>query len=142
MAVLNWNKQHLKVACHLRAIQAPLILLESHLKISILAFPSTPIGLSFDSDLADYPDIGAISTYSIKHFFSLTLPFGPGIQLRVVKRLLYLPMEAHNSRSVFIKHARNIGRAYRSQAIELISICLIFSRVVPQFAHEDADLRR
>ncbi|KAH9054694.1 hypothetical protein EDB87DRAFT_1425035 [Lactarius vividus] len=51
-------------------------------------------------------------------------------------------MEAHNGRSVFIKHARNIGRAYRSQAIELISICLTLSRVAPQFAHEDRELMR
>ncbi|KAH8996044.1 hypothetical protein EDB92DRAFT_1844912 [Lactarius akahatsu] len=49
-------------------------------------------------------------------------------------------MEAHNGRSVFIKHARNIGRAYRSQAIELISICLTLSRVAPHFAHEDGEL--
>ncbi|KAH9169792.1 hypothetical protein EDB89DRAFT_1391178 [Lactarius sanguifluus] len=51
-------------------------------------------------------------------------------------------MEAHNGRSVFVKHARNIGRAYRNQAMELISISLIFSRIAPQFAHEDAELRR
>lgn len=51
-------------------------------------------------------------------------------------------MEVHNGRSVFVKHARNIGRAYRNQAIELISICLIFSQVAPRHAHEDAELRR
>ncbi|KAH8996017.1 hypothetical protein EDB92DRAFT_1844655 [Lactarius akahatsu] len=51
-------------------------------------------------------------------------------------------MEAHNGRSVFIKHARNIGRAYRSQAIELISTCLTLSRVAPQFEHEDGELMR
>ncbi|KAH9022723.1 hypothetical protein EDB84DRAFT_491069 [Lactarius hengduanensis] len=51
-------------------------------------------------------------------------------------------MEAHDGRSVFVKHARNIGRAYRNQTKELISICLIFSRIAPQFAHEDAELRR
>lgn len=52
-------------------------------------------------------------------------------------------MEAHNGRSTFVKHARNIGRAYRNQAMELVSICLIFSRAAaPQFAHEDAELRR
>ncbi|KAH8986779.1 hypothetical protein EDB86DRAFT_2953394 [Lactarius hatsudake] len=39
-------------------------------------------------------------------------------------------------------HAKNIGKAYRSQAIELISICLIFSRVAPQFANEDTELTR
>ncbi|KAN0133623.1 hypothetical protein V8E53_008570 [Lactarius tabidus] len=53
-------------------------------------------------------------------------------------------MEAHCGRSAFKRQARNIGRAYRSQAMDLISICrigLAFSRDALQTAHEDVELR-
>ena len=54
-----------------------------------------------------------------------------------------LPLESHDNKSVFLEHAWNIGRAYRNQALELISICTLLSRVVsPNLAHEDAELRR
>ncbi|KAI9440444.1 hypothetical protein H4582DRAFT_2097302, partial [Lactarius indigo] len=54
-----------------------------------------------------------------------------------------LPMEAHDNRSVFVEHAWNIGRAYRNQALELISMCRLLSRLAPpKFLHEDAELRR
>ncbi|KAH9067999.1 hypothetical protein EDB83DRAFT_669199 [Lactarius deliciosus] len=53
-----------------------------------------------------------------------------------------LPLEAHHNKSVFLEHAWNIGRAYRNQALELISICQLLSRVAStKFAHEDAELR-
>ncbi len=55
-----------------------------------------------------------------------------------------LPLEAHDDhRSAFLEHAWNIGRAYRNQAMELISICQLLSRLAPpKLAHEDAELRR
>lgn len=54
-----------------------------------------------------------------------------------------LPLEAHDNISAFLKHAWNIGRAYRNQALELISICQLFSRIAPpKLVHEDAELRR
>ncbi|KAI9438915.1 hypothetical protein H4582DRAFT_2142014 [Lactarius indigo] len=54
-----------------------------------------------------------------------------------------LPLEAHDNRSVFLSQAWNIGRAYRNQAMELISICQLLSRIAPpKFAHEHAELRR
>jgi hypothetical protein len=54
-----------------------------------------------------------------------------------------LPPEAHDNGSVFLKHAWNIGRAYRNQAMELISICQLLSRLAPpNLVHEDAELRR
>ena len=54
-----------------------------------------------------------------------------------------LPLQAHDNRSMFLEHAWNIGRAYRNQAIELISICQLLSRLAPpKFVHEDAELRR
>ncbi|KAH9066569.1 hypothetical protein EDB87DRAFT_436231 [Lactarius vividus] len=54
-----------------------------------------------------------------------------------------LPMEAHDNRSVFLERAWNIGRAYRNQALELISMCRLLSRLAPpKFLHEDAELRR
>ena len=54
-----------------------------------------------------------------------------------------LPLGAHKNRSLYFEHARNIGRAYRNQALELVSICRIISRTAsPKFAHEDAELRR
>ncbi|KAH9022921.1 hypothetical protein EDB84DRAFT_1509594 [Lactarius hengduanensis] len=55
-----------------------------------------------------------------------------------------LPLEAHDTnRSVFLEHAWNIGRAYRNQAMELISICRLVSLLAPpKLAHEDAELRR
>ncbi|KAH9033762.1 hypothetical protein EDB85DRAFT_1050880 [Lactarius pseudohatsudake] len=54
-----------------------------------------------------------------------------------------LPLEAHRNRSLFLEHARSIGRAYGSQALELISICQLLSRIAtPRFAYEDAELRR
>ncbi|KAN0133536.1 hypothetical protein V8E53_008704 [Lactarius tabidus] len=53
-------------------------------------------------------------------------------------------MDAHNtSRSVFLEHARNIGRAYQHQALELIYICQLISRLAPpKLVSEDAELRR
>ena len=54
-----------------------------------------------------------------------------------------LPLQAHDDRSLFLDHAWNIGRAYRNQAIELISICQFVSRLAsPKLLHEDAELRR
>jgi hypothetical protein len=54
-----------------------------------------------------------------------------------------LPLEAHDNKSVFLEHAWNIGRAYRNQALELISICILLSRIMPpKLVHEDAELRR
>ncbi|KAH9023012.1 hypothetical protein EDB84DRAFT_1509555 [Lactarius hengduanensis] len=54
-----------------------------------------------------------------------------------------LPLEAHKNRLLFLEHARNIGRAYRNQALELISICQLFSRIAtPKFVHEDTELRK
>ncbi|KAH9005640.1 hypothetical protein EDB86DRAFT_1470443 [Lactarius hatsudake] len=54
-----------------------------------------------------------------------------------------LPLEAHENMSLFFERARNIGRAYRNQALELISICQHLSRIAsPRFAHEDAELKR
>ncbi|KAI9451455.1 hypothetical protein BJY52DRAFT_1352080, partial [Lactarius psammicola] len=52
------------------------------------------------------------------------------------------PLGAQNDSSVFIDHAKNIGRAYRNQAMELIDICRHFSQVAPQLAHQEDDLRR
>ncbi|KAH9172508.1 hypothetical protein EDB89DRAFT_2069590 [Lactarius sanguifluus] len=53
-------------------------------------------------------------------------------------------MEAHgDNRSLFLEHAWNIGRAYRNQALELISICQLLPQLAPpKFVHEDAELRR
>ncbi|KAI9438911.1 hypothetical protein H4582DRAFT_102592 [Lactarius indigo] len=55
-----------------------------------------------------------------------------------------LPLGAHGTnRSEFLERAWNIGRAYRNQALELISICRLLSQIAPpKFAHEDAGLRR
>ncbi|KAI9452685.1 hypothetical protein BJY52DRAFT_1225982 [Lactarius psammicola] len=54
-----------------------------------------------------------------------------------------LPLEAHDNRSLFLEHAWNIGRAYRNQAMELISICQLLSRLAPpKLLHEDAEMRR
>ncbi|KAI9440194.1 hypothetical protein BJY52DRAFT_1217192 [Lactarius psammicola] len=54
-----------------------------------------------------------------------------------------LPLEAHDNRSVFLEHAWNIGRAYRIQALELISECQLLSQIEPpKVEHEDAELRR
>ena len=54
-----------------------------------------------------------------------------------------LPLQAHDNKSTFLEHAWNIGRAYRNQAMELISVCQFLSRLVaPKFLHEDAELRR
>jgi hypothetical protein len=51
-----------------------------------------------------------------------------------------LPLEAHDA---FLEHAWNIGRAYRNQALELVSICQLLSRIAPpKLVHEDAELRR
>ncbi|KAN0137486.1 hypothetical protein V8E53_004537 [Lactarius tabidus] len=53
-----------------------------------------------------------------------------------------LPLEAHNNRSVYLEQAWNIGRAYRNQAMELIAICQLLSRLAPpKLVHEDAELR-
>ena len=54
-----------------------------------------------------------------------------------------LPLESHKNRSLFLEHERNIGRAYRNQALELISICRLLSQIAsPKCMHEDAELRR
>jgi hypothetical protein len=54
-----------------------------------------------------------------------------------------LPLESHKNRSLFLKHARDIGKAYKNQALELISICQLLSRIAsPKCVHEDAELRR
>ncbi|KAN0133581.1 hypothetical protein V8E53_008749 [Lactarius tabidus] len=54
-----------------------------------------------------------------------------------------LPLKAHDNRSVFLENARNIGRAYRNQALELISICQLLSRIAPpKLVHEHSELRR
>jgi hypothetical protein len=54
-----------------------------------------------------------------------------------------LPLEAHENVSLFLGHATNLGRAYRNQALELISICQLLSRIAsPKCTHEYADLRR
>ncbi|KAI9435926.1 hypothetical protein H4582DRAFT_2161393 [Lactarius indigo] len=52
------------------------------------------------------------------------------------------PTGAHDDDPVFIDYARNIGRAYRNQAMELINLCRHFSHLAPQLAHQDDDLRR
>ena len=46
-----------------------------------------------------------------------------------------LPLQAHDNRSAFLEHAWNIGRAYRNQAMELISICQFLSRCEIGRAH-------
>jgi hypothetical protein len=54
-----------------------------------------------------------------------------------------LPLESHKIKSLFLKHARNVGRAYKNQALELISVCQLLSRIAsPKCVHEDAELRR
>ena len=54
-----------------------------------------------------------------------------------------LPLQAHVDRSAFLRHAWNIGRAYRSQAMELISICQFLSQFAPpKSSYEDAGVRR
>ncbi|KAH9167525.1 hypothetical protein EDB89DRAFT_119961 [Lactarius sanguifluus] len=53
------------------------------------------------------------------------------------------PTEAQNGGQGFVEHAKNIGRAYQHQAMELIYICQLLSRVSPpRIAREDAELRR
>jgi hypothetical protein len=54
-----------------------------------------------------------------------------------------LPLEAHVDKSVFLEYAWNTGKAYRNQALELISICQLLSHIaLPKLEHEDAELRR
>ena len=54
-----------------------------------------------------------------------------------------LPLEARDNRSLFLEYAWNIGRSYRNQAIELISIYQFISRLSPpKLAQEYAELRR
>jgi hypothetical protein len=54
-----------------------------------------------------------------------------------------LPLEAHDNRSVFLENAWNIGRAYRNQALELISLCQLLSRIAPpKLVHEYSELIR
>ncbi|KAN0137492.1 hypothetical protein V8E53_004543 [Lactarius tabidus] len=54
-----------------------------------------------------------------------------------------IPLEAHNNRSVYLEQAWNIGRAYRNQAMALISICQPLFRIAPpKLVHQDAELRR
>jgi hypothetical protein len=56
---------------------------------------------------------------------------------------LTLPLQAHKDSTTFLEDACNIGRAYRYQAMELISICQLLSRIAPpKFLHEDTELRR
>ncbi|KAH9016378.1 hypothetical protein EDB83DRAFT_2556335, partial [Lactarius deliciosus] len=52
------------------------------------------------------------------------------------------PTGAHDDDSVFIDYAKNIGIAYRNQAMELINLCRHFSHLAPQLAHQNDDLRR
>ncbi|KAI9452221.1 hypothetical protein BJY52DRAFT_946885 [Lactarius psammicola] len=53
------------------------------------------------------------------------------------------PTEAQNGGLEFVEHARNIGRAYQNQAMELIYICQLLSRVsLPSLARKDAELRK
>jgi hypothetical protein len=42
----------------------------------------------------------------------------------------------------FIKYIKNIGRAYRKQAMELVSACRLFVQVQKQTPASDATLRR
>jgi len=42
----------------------------------------------------------------------------------------------------FIKYMKNIGRAYRKQAMELVSVCRLFVQVQKQTPASDATLRR
>jgi hypothetical protein len=54
-----------------------------------------------------------------------------------------LPLESHKNRSLFLEHAKNIGKAYRNRALELISICQLLSQIAsPKCVHEDAELKR
>ena len=54
-----------------------------------------------------------------------------------------LPLEAHDNGSVFLENAWNIGRAYRNQALQLIALCQLLSRIAPpKFAHEYPELIR
>ncbi len=54
-----------------------------------------------------------------------------------------LPLEARDNRSAFLEHAWKIGRSYRNQALELISICQLFSLIgPPKLVHEDSERRR
>jgi hypothetical protein len=57
--------------------------------------------------------------------------------------LTTLPLQAHVDRLAFREHAWNIGRAYRNQAMELISICQLLSLLAPpKLEHEYLELRR
>ena len=52
-----------------------------------------------------------------------------------------LPSEAYDNRSTFLERAWNIGRAYRNQAMELISICQFLAHLAPpKLVHEYAEL--
>ena len=42
----------------------------------------------------------------------------------------------------FVKYMKNIGRAYRKQAMELVSTCRTLVRVGEQSISQDADLRK
>ena len=47
-----------------------------------------------------------------------------------------LPLGAHDNGSVFLENAWNIGRAYRNQALQLIALCQLLSRIAPpKLAH-------
>ena len=53
------------------------------------------------------------------------------------------PLGAHDERSLFLDRAWNVGRAYRNQALRLISLCQLISRIAsPTLSHEDAELKR
>ena len=58
-----------------------------------------------------------------------------------------MPMESpahpHNfDKLSFVKYAKNIGRAYRNQILELISICQTFVRTQEQTPESCAKLRK
>ena len=42
----------------------------------------------------------------------------------------------------FVKYMKNVGRAYRKQAMELVSICRIFVQVGGLHVCQDGDLRK
>ena len=56
---------------------------------------------------------------------------------------LHHPSTEIAPRLLFLEHARNVGRAYQNEGLELISICELLSRIAqPKFAHEDAELSK
>ena len=87
-------------------------------------------------ELLDY-SFGVLWQLMIRTY-SLIIPPWP-----TITEYTSLPLESHKNRSLFLKHARDIGKAYKNQALELISICQLLSRIAsPKCVHEDAELRR